>query len=295
MDIRKIVKKTYSLIPFKKNIFSVLKVFYIPPEDVYRHLYFTDIFKVKVNSSKSFKIYHDGYQIENEIFWRGLEEGWEKISIGLWKQLSEISEIILDVGANTGIYTLVSKSVNPKSKVYAFEPILFTYEKLKRNIALNNFNAMSFPLALSNACGNAIVYVPDGSDLVYSVTVNRNLNCGTQKVIEQPIQTITLDAFVEREHIENIDLIKLDVETHEPEVLEGYQKYIRIHQPTLLIEILSDDVGSRVEKLVEGISYLFFNIDENKGIRRVEKITKSDYYNYLVCKVEVAKKLNLTF
>ena len=42
--------------------------------------------------------------------------------------------------------------------------------------------------------------------------------------------------------ITKIDLLKIDVETHEPEVLEGYTKYIHLHKPTMLIEILNDEL-----------------------------------------------------
>ena len=87
--------------------------------------------------------------------------------------------------------------------------------------------------------------------------------------------------------------MKIDVETHEPEVLQGFSKYLSKHRPTMLIEILNDDVGKEVNKLVLGLGYLYFNIDEDGGIRQVSEITKSDYYNYLLCTNTVAKELDL--
>ena len=66
---------------------------------------------------------HYGFQLENEIFWSGLTNGWEKISTRLWIELSKNSKVIFDIGANTGIYSLVSKSINPTSQVFAFEPV----------------------------------------------------------------------------------------------------------------------------------------------------------------------------
>ena len=30
---------------------------------------------------------------------------------------------------------------------------------------------------------------------------------------------------------------------HEPEVLEGYQELIKVHQPSFLIEVLTDEIG----------------------------------------------------
>ena len=88
-------------------------------------------------------------------------------------------------------------------------------------------------------------------------------------------------------------MIKIDVETHKAEVLEGFSNYLHKFNPTILIEILNDEVRTNVQKIVSNMGYLYFNIDENAGIRQVTSITKSDYYNYLLCMPEMAKELSL--
>ena len=87
--------------------------------------------------------------------------------------------------------------------------------------------------------------------------------------------------------------MKIDVELHEAEVLEGMGAYLREWKPTMLIEILSDEVGQKVEILINDMGYLYFNINENGGIRQVTHIGKSDYYNYLLCSPEKASFLKL--
>ena len=42
-------------------------------------------------------------------------------------------DVIFDIGANTGIYSMVTKAINPSSKIHAFEPSKQTYFKLKLN------------------------------------------------------------------------------------------------------------------------------------------------------------------
>ena len=69
--------------------------------------------------------------------------------------------------------------------------------------------------------------------------------------------------------------------------------YLKQFQPTILIEILSDEIGAKVQNLLRGIDYLFFNLDEKTQPRQVSNITKSESYNYLVCKKEVAIDLGL--
>ena len=82
--MKKILKRIYKLIPFKRQVFTIVKRFYIPKKNIYQHLPFKGFFKVKVEEDKSFKLFHSGVIQENEIFWSGLEGGWEKKSIQLW-------------------------------------------------------------------------------------------------------------------------------------------------------------------------------------------------------------------
>lgn len=290
--MKNILKYVYNLIPFKKQFFLAIKYLFKPSENLYKHLHFVGIIKVRVDKNRSFKINHYGYQIENEIFWSGLTNGWEKESIKLWIKLCEKSNIVLDIGANTGVYSLIAKVVNPDSKVFAFEPVNRVFKKLEENIALNSFDIIAIEKAASNSNGSAVIYDTD-SEHTYSVTVNKNLSDISTKVIETKIETITLNSFVNKYNINRIDLIKIDVETHEPEVIEGFCDYLSIYKPTILIEILNDEVGKKVNNMINGLDYLFFNIDENNGIRQVDKITKSDYYNYLLCNKKVAINLGL--
>ena len=290
--MKKALKKIYRIVPFKRQIFSVTKRILNPSEKIYKHLHFIGVFKVIIDKKRSFKIKHYGYQVENEIFWAGLTNGWEKESLKLWIKLCENSDVILDIGANTGVYSLIAKTINPKSKVYAFEPVKRVFKKLEENISLNAYDIIPIEKAVSNTDGYAIIY-DTNSEHTYSVTVNKNLSDSTTKVIETKIDTMTLNSFIKDNHLTKIDLMKIDVETHEPEVLEGFNNYLSIYKPTLLIEVLNDEVGKKINYIIKDLDYLYFNIDENSGIRQVDKIEKSDYYNYLICNEKIAAQLGL--
>lgn len=124
------IKLVYKYLPFKKQLFTLIRFFYKPSKRIYQHLHFTGIFKVKVDTNASFLIRHYGHELENDLFWSGLEGGWEKTSIQLWVTLSKRSNVIFDIGANTGLFSLVSKSVNPNAQIFAFEPIQKIYKKI---------------------------------------------------------------------------------------------------------------------------------------------------------------------
>ncbi|CAN5456325.1 hypothetical protein BH09BAC3_BH09BAC3_15220 [soil metagenome] len=290
--MKALLKRIYRLIPFKQELFYVLKKIWRPKESIYKHLHFVGVFKVNIDNSRMFKIKHFGYQLENEIFWAGLTGGWEKESSKLWIELCRESEVIFDIGANTGVYSLIAKAMNQKAKVYAFEPVGRVFSKLQENIALNNFGIVPIEKAVSNSDGTAVIY-DTPAEHTYSVTVNKNLSSPETRVIETKIETITLNSFIRQNDIKRVDLIKIDVETHEPEVLEGFSDYLFQFKPTLLIEILNDEIGARVDKIVRGLGYLYFNIDERGTIRQVDKIEKSDYYNYLLCTSDIATKLGV--
>jgi FkbM family methyltransferase len=291
--MKQVIRSVYKKLPYKKPFFGLLKNFVAPGENVYKHLHFEGDFKVQIDESHSFLMRHYGFELENTLFWEGISKGWEKTSISLWIELVKKSNVIFDIGANTGVYSLIAKSLNPQSQVYAFEPVKRVYEKLEYNNRLNDYNIVCFEYAVSDTDGTATIY-DTPTEHVYSVTVNKNLSELNTEVIPTEIKVRRLDSLIEETNVEKIDLIKIDVETHEPEVLEGLGKYLDEFKPTMLIEVLNDEVGEKIEALVKGSDYIYFNLDEKSdSVRKVERITKSDFYNYLICSKEVAKEIKL--
>ncbi len=290
--MKKFISILYNSIPFKAEIFNVVKKVWSPPHSIYKHLHFKGIINIKVDDSSAFKMHHYGFELENEVFWKGLENGWENVSVGIWKKLIRDAKVVFDVGANTGIYALITKAMNPQARVYAFEPLPWIFQKMNKNFMLNNFDVTPYDYALSDYSGTAKVFLEEDGTHVYSVTVNKNM-LQHNKGVEREIKTITIADIIEQNKLDNIDVLKIDVETHEAEVLRGMGKYLDIMRPAMLIEILNDEVGEAVQDLLKDKGYLYFNIDELGGVRQVSSITKSDYYNYLVCSETIARKLGL--
>ena len=291
--IKRILNIFYQKIPFKRQFFTLIKHYFVLPKAIYQHLYFKGKFKVAVDG-KSFYLIHYGYEVENNIFWQGLKgKDWEGASMVLWMELCESSRCIVDIGANTGVYSLVAKTLNPNAQVYAFEPVERIFNKAVRNCEVNHYDIHCIQKAVSSYDGKATIYDP-GTEHVYSVTLGQNLNPSDVAVTEVEVETIKMNTFIETcGEIPPIDLMKIDVETKETEVLEGMGHYLSRLRPNMLIEILSNEVGAKIESLVRGMGYLYFNIDETKGPRIQARITKSDHYNYLLCREEDAFKIGL--
>jgi FkbM family methyltransferase len=159
---------------------------------------------------------------------------WTSTENLYFKELCKISDIIFDIGSNTGIYSLLAQTINSKAKVFAFEPVKRIYDKLLKNINLNQYHIETFEIAISNYSGKATIYDTE-SEHSYTVTLNKNSLQNSVRVIPVEIITKTLDNFINENKLGKIDLIKIDVETHEPEVLEGFSGNISLMRPTILI------------------------------------------------------------
>lgn len=292
--MRRFVRNVLRILPFKKPVYSILKKLGPPSENIYRHLYFNGPFDVKYKGEKLFKLIHHGHIEENEIFWNDLDNGWEKKTISIWIELCKHKKNILDIGANTGLFGIAAKVISPSANVHCFEPVEGVVALLRQNAALNNLDLKVHTLGLSNYNGKADVYLPDKKEFVYSVTVNQDTVSDSRKSRKVAINVNRLDTLIEEKKVPVPDLVKLDVERHEYEVLNGMSKTLVHSKPDFIIEVLDDEQAAKLNTVFEGLGYLYFNIDdEKKSIRQTMQIEKSDYWNYLVCRPETAKELKL--
>lgn len=292
--MKKILLVLYKVFPLKKELCFLIKKIGTPNKKLYRKLYFEGIFTVQSGSEKHFKIKNYNYlYIEKVLFWKGLYGEWEKTSLKIWKELCKESDIIFDVGANTGVYSLLAKSTNPSSIVYAFEPIKRIYEKLAFNNDLNNYDISCINKAISNTDSKSFIY---DHDIEHTTTASLNKNSvgeANSNVIPTEINLVKLDTFISENSIERIDLLKIDVETFEVEVLEGLKENLYKFKPTMLIEILNETIAKGIQNIISEINYEYYNIDEKGSITKVDNLSKSKSYNYLICKPEIAAKIDI--
>ena len=305
--LKKIIKFLYNLIPFRKYLFILIRKLHVPSQNLYQHLTFKVTFEV-FSGNKKFKIYHTGTIIENQLFWRGLE-GFEPNSLKIWAKLCKTSDLILDLGANSGIYSLLAKSENPSSTVHAFEPVERIHKILENNASINDFDITCHNKAISNSDGIGFFF-DDEEEITTSINVNTTLaEAAIYKGVSEEtlhfveIETITLDTFIKENKISKIDLMKIDVELHEPEVFEGFKENLEKFKPTLVIEIVRDYIASSIEEKLSGLGYNYFYINEPYGgidhpiegssYQKVDSLKEGRYGNYLICRNDIADELSL--
>jgi len=81
-------------------------------EGIWKRLPVEMIFQIRLSDGRSFSysaIANDA--IGRALFWRGLKS-WEAETIQVFYKLAQRSGLVLDVGANTGVYTLLTCVAN---------------------------------------------------------------------------------------------------------------------------------------------------------------------------------------
>jgi len=159
------------------------------------------------------------------------------------------ASVALDVGANIGNHSLYFSDYF--RKVYSFEPNNRTYKLLRLNAELVN-NVVCHNVGLSDTERSAFLNVEPSN--VGGSNITHNLSPSSEI-----IELKTLDSMVT--FPDDIALIKIDVEGHEYEVLQGSRHTIEQHHPVIVFELGLADFSagqSRVVTLLRSYGYSRF-------------------------------------
>lgn len=163
-------------------------------------------------------------------------QGFESAELACLKTHLKPGGVMFDVGANAGLFTLTAaRLVGPGGHVYAFEPDPRQIALLERNIRLNRLtNVTVVPQAVGHRTGPVPFLLSEDSAL-NSLRENSHPDQKVHQVIT--VEMTTLDAFIARENIGRVDLVKIDVEGAEQWVLEGAHSLLQQEPaPRLIVE-----------------------------------------------------------
>lgn len=160
--------------------------------------------------------------------------GFEAEELDAFLPLVPNDAVIWDVGANIGIYAVLLAAAAPNGHVEAFEPVPDSHQRLLNNLTANGVaNVTTHALALSDSAGTVTMSIhPDahGCD-----QIGRSANTSDTESID--VQTRTGDDFLARTNGTDPDVVKVDIEGHEPQFLAGAWAMFERRSPLLLIEI----------------------------------------------------------
>ena len=270
------------------------------PRSVSKHLYFNGTFPVNLGNGKFLVLQANGFILENEVFFYGIRGGHEKRAMKIWLEFCEKYQPaqVYDIGANTGIYGLVAKALSQNSHISFFEPISRAIEILEQNIELNDYEASVFQLALSNYDGEGYFFLQDGNDFAYSVTLNTHADLAITGIhnedtlnskVSTPVKQIA--TLLKNGEVEKPNLVKMDVETHESEVLEGFG-FDLSEVSAFLVEVLNDLAAEKLNAIFKDLGFDFYHVDDlHDNVVKRDKIYASMNYNYFIVRPSFAHEM----
>ncbi|MEM7162579.1 MAG: FkbM family methyltransferase [Bacteroidota bacterium] len=213
----------------------------------------------------------------------------EKNDIQLYSRMIGQNDCILDIGANTGLYSLIAASKSASCKVIAFEPNPINTERLKKNIHLNSLKNIEIEkYALGEDDGEIDFFVPKDneiSDTSSAVKEFSELTYGGRKEWKPiKIEQLSIDSYIERKKLEKVSFIKIDVEGYELFVLKGAQHTIRTYQPNLLVEVfLNEENRAFFSNFIQEYQYEIFFVHRNGIQKHRGSLKDKPGFNLLLC------------
>lgn len=197
------------------------------------------------------EIYCDNSEaIGRAIFKNGIYE--LPVSELLWRLLPKGGSFI-DVGANIGYFScLAANKIKGQGHILAYEPSDSLYIRLAKNLEPYNIVKIK-KAAVSNKQGTAMLYFP--------ADFESNNGIATLEFFEESSYSISVDLVkLDQEIAYKIDVLKVDVEGHELNVLEGARKILEDRRVDHIVFEDHSVESSNVTKLLDSFGYQIFSI-----------------------------------
>jgi FkbM family methyltransferase len=275
LDINKNNDKTKKFAEefYKKNDFLQSK---IKVEEIQKQYPYFGYIKVE-NYGSEFLIFSNNDDfVAQKYFWLG-KNSYESMTLKTWFALTQKAKIIFDIGAYAGLYSLVSATVNTKSRVFAIEALDRNYSRLIINKSVNNLpNIKPFNLAVSDTDGEVNFNVFLGDDILTTgASINEKVNVQNKISSIKKVKSLTLDTFLTINNIPEVNLIKIDVEGVEVQVFKGMTKIFEQFKPSIICEFFfnNDEESFKITELLNKYNYNFYQIDDkNMTLTKMSEI-----------------------
>lgn len=212
-----------------------------------------------------------------------LNNTFENQTIKLFERVINKKDTIIDCGSNFGLFSLLACHLTgPNGKVYAFDASKKTCASLNKSKELNNFKQLVINhYALSNASKQKINFYGNsgGGTIIKNNPLYNNVDSF------ETVETISLDDYFEGKQIENLKLIKIDVEGSEFFVLSGMKKLIK-NNPNAVITF------ELTKRSMTAAGYSIHDI-----VKELEDLNMNNIYDitnlYLIKKISFDKMISL--
>lgn len=189
-----------------------------------------------------------------------LNEIW---NLGIYDELERFihdNSIIIDIGANIGVFSIKASRLAKNVKVLSYEPFPKNFEILRENTKLNKLEEIVFPKK------EAVAGRKGELELFFNPNDSGDVSSRQQKQKNQSqsikVPSITLEDIFRENDVETCDFLKIDCEGAEEEILLNTPRdlFSRIKSITLewhynLNKMTTDELGQFFKNMDYKIKY----------------------------------------
>jgi FkbM family methyltransferase len=195
--------------------------------------------------------------------YRIAQYGGEREALSYFLSLLRSSDIVYDIGASVGLYTVATATYVKQGKVYAFEPDPETQTRLEENVKINKLsNVTCVKWAVSDQEGKVMLYTDGAAGYAPSMMRQRRKGSPKRTIL---VAAHSLDTAIQNGIISTPSVIKIDIEGAEGLCLQGAKQllggrfgalprvlFIELH-PTFLLDFNTS--AAEVRKVIREAGY----------------------------------------
>lgn len=233
------------------------------------------LFSHRVPTGRTVSIHLDG--TIRRLHWTGT---YETDALPLFTSYARDSDVILDIGAAEGIYSLFAAAVSPSVTIVAFEASPGEQSRFRANVAVNaeltDGRVHLRTEALADHDGTADFWEVRGG--------TSSLNPGFRPgAVPLTVAVRTGDAVVGDLTPGRVDLVKIDTESTEPAVLRGLNETVERDRPAIFCEVLHGRSEAELQALIDRWDYRTYWLSGEGAVARprIEGDPSNRYVNCL--------------
>lgn len=218
--------------------------------------------------------------IAKELYWGDgrRPRAEDQFALDLFASLARDARLVLDVGAYTGIFSLLAAKVAPSAQVHAFEVVPLVAEAARDNVAANDLaDRVTIHSHGVGKDGDTVLIAEGsgGSALPDFYSTKLHFSDGV------PVGVQSLDTIVAEIDTPSPAVVKIDVEGAEDVVLEHAQAFLATHRPEILCEILPEANVAAVQGALAPHGYRFYRVERGALRAQADLVPNDEFRDWL--------------